>query len=244
MPVGRSSDDAPTGPRAGVPAVDAPALLTGRSGPHAGVTVGLAFAETQRATGLPELGPRPDPAALPLGRLRPLGFVGARLLVCAAADGLVGVDVPTARRLLAYDRLRRGAPPIPLAAPVTLALTTDEARRFAGRREALRAAGADLEPFGGQTLAVKALPAGVAEADTDAFVRAALRPDGPTDDDGVRLLAADLAAASEGELTPPSAPAFLAALAGVRHAPPRPAPYVLALTLAELDRRLVAGPAA
>ncbi len=184
------------------------------------------------------LGARPEAAHVPFAGLRPLGLVGERLLVCAATDGLVAIDVPAARRRLAYDRLRRGAPSIPLASPATVTLSAEEIRRFEARRAALQAAGADVEPFGGATFAVKGLPAGVAEADAEVFLRAALRPEGPADTEGARALAADLAADAEGPLTPPSMPAFLAALAGLRHAPPRPAPFVAALTLAELERRL------
>jgi DNA mismatch repair protein MutL len=193
------------------------------------------------ADSLPTLGARPDPAALPFPALRPLGLLAGRLLLCAAADGLVGLDLPAAHRRLAYDRLCRGAPSIPLAAPAVVTLAPDEWRRFSAARPALAEAGVEAEPFGGTTAAVKALPAGIAEPDAEAFLRAALHLE-ILDPPALRVLAAEFAAAAEAPPTAASMPAFLAALAAVRHAPPRPEPFVLALGLAELERRLVAGP--
>lgn len=181
------------------------------------------------------LGPSGRPPTLQLADLRVLGPLGADLLLCAATDGLVGIALEAARARVAFDRLARGAPGQPLAAPVTLELNPDEAARLDQRREALTGCGFEVEAFGGRTWAVKRVPAGLPLDDAAPALRGAL--DVAPDPAELRGFLARRAAALA--TTPTAeAPALLAALDAVTHEMPRPPAWRFTLTEDELRRRL------
>ncbi|MEZ4432645.1 MAG: DNA mismatch repair endonuclease MutL [bacterium] len=189
---------------------------------------------------LPALGKRPDLAALPFAALRPLGPLGAGLLLCAAADALVGVDVAVARRRVCYAALRKGAGGEALARPVSVELDADERARWATRAEALRGLGFAIEPFGGATHVIERVPAGLAPTRAEATLRALLAAEADDADQLPATLAAAAADAmvDDAPIEPAEAAALLAALAAADEAPPRSGSLAFVLTEAELRRKL------
>lgn len=189
---------------------------------------------------LPALGKRPDVSALPFAALRPLGPIGAGILLCAAADALVGVDVAVARRRVRYAALRAGGAGQALARPLSVELDADERARWTTRAEALRGLGFAVEPFGGATHVIERVPAGLDAGRAEATLRALLAAEA---DDADALPAALAAAAADemvddGPIEPAEAAALLAALAATDEAPPRGGALTFVLTEAELRRKL------
>lgn len=119
-------------------------------------------------------GPRPR---LPV--LRPLGQVLQAYIVAEGPDGLYLIDQHAAHERVVYERLvaarRRGAPVSQtLAVPLALDLTPAEAALAVGQLDRLAALGFDLEPFGGRTVLVRAVPVAGANGAPETLVRRAL----------------------------------------------------------------------
>ena len=99
--------------------------------------------------------------------LRYLGQLHRTYLVCEGPRGLVLVDQHAAHERMNYQRLRRAAAERraqvqPLLVPVLLRLAPAAAARIAEGAADLAAIGVEVEPFGGGSAAVKALPAPLA----------------------------------------------------------------------------------
>jgi DNA mismatch repair protein MutL len=99
--------------------------------------------------------------------LRYLGQLHRTYLVCEGTRGLVLVDQHAAHERMNYQRLRRAAAERrahvqPLLVPVLLRLAPAAAARIAEGAADLAAIGVEVEPFGGGSAAVKALPAPLA----------------------------------------------------------------------------------
>ncbi|TMB04966.1 MAG: DNA mismatch repair endonuclease MutL [Deltaproteobacteria bacterium] len=95
--------------------------------------------------------------------LRYLGQLHRTYLVCEGPRGLVLVDQHAAHERMNYQRLRRAADERrghvqPLLMPILLRLAPAAAARIAEGATDLAAIGVEVEPFGGGSLAVKALP--------------------------------------------------------------------------------------
>jgi DNA mismatch repair protein MutL len=221
------------------------------------------------------LGPRsaggePEPAALPgLGtapaarlRFADLPLIGqllATYLVLETRDGLLLVDQHAAHERVLYERLREqwrcGAVESQgLIAPEPV--TLDPARRAAladAAAELLRL-GFDLEPFGGDAVAVRAVPALLAERDPAGLVRdladrlAADASAGSGEPSALPLDAADRVFASlachaarrKGDLLDPREQrALLDAVDAIPWAPtcPHGRPVAVPWELAEIERR-------
>jgi DNA mismatch repair protein MutL len=183
--------------------------------------------------------PTHRPELSPLAQWRPIAVLTPRLGLALAAEALVLLDLPAARRALFLHRLRAGIPPIRLSAPVMVALGPTEARRLEANAAALARLGFDIEPFGGGSFIVKTLPAGLEGCGSaEALVHRALT-DAP-DAMPARLAQAVVDAA-------PTAPtnaellSLLRALAAFEAAVPR---WATLLGHGELERRLARGPGA
>jgi DNA mismatch repair protein MutL len=99
--------------------------------------------------------------------LRYLGQLHRTYLVCEGPRGLVLVDQHAAHERMNYQRLRRAAAERraqaqPLLVPILLRLAPAAAARIAEGAADLAAIGVEVEPFGGGSAAVKALPAPLA----------------------------------------------------------------------------------
>ena len=106
---------------------------------------------------------KPSPLFEPAGDVTVLGQLHNLYIVCAWPKGLLIIDQHAAHERLAYDRMRRGleqghCPRQGLLSPVTMELTPVEADWAARQAEDWSRLGLVLEPFGGLTWAITAIP--------------------------------------------------------------------------------------
>jgi DNA mismatch repair protein MutL len=93
-----------------------------------------------------------------------LGITGNRFVLLETEEGLVIMDPVAARERILYERameeLRKGVPASqPLLMPETVTCAPDEAESLRERLEEAKALGFGIEPFGGDSFIVEALPA-------------------------------------------------------------------------------------
>lgn len=232
----------PAAPRR--PAFIPPPVDDAPQGPPISPTPGLHRGPPPAAPAAPDptvLGTRPEIGGLRFGGLTPLTPL-AGLLICAAADGLVGIDVAAARRRVRFDRLVRRPGDRALARPVSIELDADARARLVQRGADLKALGFGIEPFGGATHVIERVPAALPPDHAEAALRAALAA--PLDaDDRPQPALADAcldAAPDDAPISPDEARALLTDLDAVEAEAPRSRPLAFALTAAELRRALTA----
>ena len=121
---------------------------------------------------------RVEPDSGPTGA--PLGAARAQLhenyIIAQTADGLVIVDQHAAHERLVYERLKaqraaHGVASQALLIPEIVALRQGEAALLAEQAQALAALGLEIEPFGGEAVAVRAIPAALGAVDAAALLR-------------------------------------------------------------------------
>ena len=125
-------------------------------------------------------GAPPESTAVPSARagrvpdFRILGMLLQRFVVMESADGLVLFDPKAAKERIIYETLlrqRNGAPASQgLLVPVLLELDPRDLDLLSRERAALADAGIEVEPFGGNTVQIRALPADLGIGDPRAFV--------------------------------------------------------------------------
>ncbi len=123
--------------------------------------------EPFRPTPLPLTTPPVSPAAkLPV--LRVVGQVAATYIIAEGPDGLYLIDQHAAHERVLYERLMAqrasGIPVQPLLEPVAVDLPPEWAGLVDVYQETLRRLGVEVEPFGGNTFLVRALPAVLSSA--------------------------------------------------------------------------------
>jgi DNA mismatch repair protein MutL len=120
--------------------------------------------------------PRPvEPAPAPVRKLPPLrvvGQVGAMYVVAEGPEGLYLIDQHAAHERIMYEkfmaqRFGSGIPRQGLLEPLTLHVGDVRAGIVAEHLDELRAAGFEIDPFGGDTFLVRAVPGVLAEGDAD-----------------------------------------------------------------------------
>jgi DNA mismatch repair protein MutL len=121
--------------------------------------------------------PAPAPVDWPLGRA--LAQLAGVYVLAENAHGLVVVDMHAAHERIVYERLKAAAREAPLAAqplliPATFAATQQEVAVAEARAADLGALGLDISPLGPTTLAVRARPAALPDADPIALARSVL----------------------------------------------------------------------
>jgi DNA mismatch repair protein MutL len=198
----------------------------------------------------------PAAGALRFGDLRLLGSLLATYLLVESKQGLLLVDQHAAHERVLYERLREGwrrreIESQLLLVPLTLVAAPGSVARLAERGEVARALGFDLEPFGSDTLLVRAVPAVLAGRDPAALVRGLLESwlegeaaggDAPSPEAADRLFAslACHAARRKGEVLPEAEQrALLDALDAIPWAPtcPHGRPVAVPFELSEIERR-------
>jgi DNA mismatch repair protein MutL len=117
-----------------------------------------------------------QPAPVRFGDLRVLGQLLATYLLVEAKDRLLLVDQHAAHERVLYERLRadwlgRGVERQGLLAPVSVALDPGALGVVEAESASLERLGFELEPFGADTVAVRAVPALLAERDPAQLVR-------------------------------------------------------------------------
>jgi DNA mismatch repair protein MutL len=142
--------------------------------------------------------PAPQPAALPtpgwatapqqatpqpeVNTVWPLGRALAQLqgvyILAENAQGLVLVDMHAAHERIVYERLKAQLPTAiasqPLLLPQTFAATPEEIATTEACTEVLAQLGLDITPFSARTLAVRAVPASLAQANAVELARSVL----------------------------------------------------------------------
>jgi DNA mismatch repair protein MutL len=118
-------------------------------------------------------------AAVRFGDLRPLGQLAATYLLVEAKDRLLLVDQHAAHERVLYEGLRaewlsRGVQRQGLLAPLALAVEPRAIAALDAGAETLERLGFEVERFGEETIAVRAIPALLAGRDPAALVRGLL----------------------------------------------------------------------
>lgn len=145
------------------------------------VRVGLRESQALLPTWL-SVQPNPATDAAVPGRggpdFRILGMLLQRFVVLESADGLVLFDPKAGKERILYEKLLRqrdGAPASQgLLVPVLLELDPRDLDLLLRERLALADAGIEVEPFGGNTVQIRALPAGLGIGDPRSFVAGVL----------------------------------------------------------------------
>jgi DNA mismatch repair protein MutL len=97
------------------------------------------------------------------GGAQTLGQVLNTYLVARTIEGLVVVDQHAAHEQVLFERLSANAEPHPLASPERLSLTAREAETLRPALSLLADLGFEIEPFGGDSFLVRAMPAPLTE---------------------------------------------------------------------------------
>ena len=135
------------------------------------------------AAGLPALRPvqvdLPDAGVSGGGRpgFRVLGILHGRFHILESDGGLVWLDPRAARERIRYERLLASAEEVasqPLLVPVLWQVDPRELDLLQRQPEAFASAGIELEPFGGNTVQIRSLPACLSGGDPVPFLHAVM----------------------------------------------------------------------
>lgn len=120
--------------------------------------------------GLPVAAPPAQVSAAP--EFKVLGDLGGRFVLLASEDGLVLLDPRAARERIVYERMRRDqrVESQRLLVPVVLELEPREADLVRRNLEHLVSAGLEIEPFGGRSFQVSAVPVFLAGGSPEQFL--------------------------------------------------------------------------
>jgi DNA mismatch repair protein MutL len=118
-----------------------------------------------------------DPTRFPM--LRVLGQIASTYIIAEGSDGLYLVDQHSAHERVLYEQLRAERAGATVATqelldPAPIQLTPAQIATFDANRDALAAYGFRLEPFGGDTVLMRAIPAVMAKRDPKAALIAIL----------------------------------------------------------------------
>ncbi len=110
-----------------------------------------------------------------LADLRPLGQIHESFIIAVGRDGLWIVDQHVAHERILFEKVlrQRAAGRVEtqrLLLPMVLELTHAQQIEYARIADELNSLGFDTEPFGNRTIAVKAAPAGIGQADIEKAV--------------------------------------------------------------------------
>jgi DNA mismatch repair protein MutL len=174
--------------RLGVAAARTPPPIAYPAPPARSAQEALAFAAREPAAFYAQLfgertGSQPtDAPDLPNEDEHPLGFALAQLhgvyVLAQNRDGLVLVDMHAAHERILYERLKRSldrhSPMQPLLVPITFAADPLELATAEENAHTLSALGFSMSAIGPSTLAVRGVPAPLADADAAALAHAVL----------------------------------------------------------------------
>lgn len=109
-------------------------------------------------------------------RIRPLGQIDQSYIVCDTEQGMLIIDQHALHERILYEQLaqkesERGVERQLLAVPLTLDLSPRESQAVGAHLASLSELGFELEPFGGDSWIVRAVPALLAHRDLDRLLR-------------------------------------------------------------------------
>ncbi len=121
---------------------------------------------------LPHASMGPMESLASLADLRPLGQIHNSFIIAAGRDGLWIIDQHVAHERILFEQVlkqqaRGTVERQQLLMPIILELTAAQQIEYARIAEELDRSGFDTEPFGNRTIAVKAAPAGLGQADIE-----------------------------------------------------------------------------
>ena len=121
---------------------------------------------------LPHASMGPVESLTSLGDLRPLGQIHNSFIIAAGRDGLWIVDQHVAHERILFEQVLKqqaqgAVERQQLLMPIILELTAAQQIEYARIADELDRSGFDTEPFGNRTIAVKAAPAGLGQADIE-----------------------------------------------------------------------------
>jgi DNA mismatch repair protein MutL len=186
----------------------------------------------------PAASPSPNAATAParqadlwrarrFGSLRVIGQLHATYIVCESPEGLILIDQHAAHERIFFEALkarsagRSSQPSQRLLVPETVELGFRESQLLEGLLPPLAALGLEIEPFGGNTFAVKAVPAMLADGEIRPLIAAlvekmadtGLAPDVPAAlDDCLMVIACHGAIRAHQTLSPAQIQSLLAQL--------------------------------
>jgi DNA mismatch repair protein MutL len=104
--------------------------------------------------------------------LRPLGQIHNSFIIAAGKDGLWIIDQHVAHERILFEKVlkqrqKNAVERQQLLLPVVLELSASQQLQYARIADELNSTGFETEPFGNRTIAVKAAPAGVGQADIE-----------------------------------------------------------------------------
>ena len=110
-----------------------------------------------------------------IGNLRPLGQLHNSFIIAAGADGLWIIDQHVAHERILFEQVLKqqaaGRVEVQhLLMPAIIQLTAEQQIEYARIADELHNAGFETEPFGNQTIAVKAAPAAVGQGDLERVI--------------------------------------------------------------------------
>jgi DNA mismatch repair protein MutL len=108
--------------------------------------------------------------------LRPVAQVANSYIVAESEEGMVLIDQHAAHERVRYAQLmeemeKAGVTKQPLLTPLEMDLGVDAARLVEEHREDFDAMGFEIEPFGGQTFLLRAVPAGLEKRKPEQIVQ-------------------------------------------------------------------------
>jgi len=141
------------------------------------------FTDAPRPGTVPDTHGALSPSGLPdspqslsiLSDLRPLGQIHDSFIVAAGRDGLWIIDQHVAHERILFEKVLKqqaagGVECQQLLMPLVLQLTAGQQVEYSRIAQELARMGLDSEPFGQRTIAIKAVPAGVGQADVEKLV--------------------------------------------------------------------------
>ena len=122
---------------------------------------------------------RPEPPRQETIRAQPFGVIGQlgnTYILCQTEEGLLIVDQHAAHERIVFESLARAfrSEPLrtqPFLMPKRIELTVSEARVLEGHLDSLLRLGLEIEPFGGTTALLRAVPPVLVDADQEAFLK-------------------------------------------------------------------------
>ena len=113
---------------------------------------------------------------MPVGHLRPVGQLLDTYILCQSEEGLVVIDQHAVHERLLFESLKnqftaRAVARQTLLFPAVVEMSPEESRLVERHGAEISALGVDIEPFGGDSYVVKAVPAIVAHLGAETIVR-------------------------------------------------------------------------